>query len=118
MVKKVSDRKLRQQEREAQAEAIEQNQADSKEVDDPFKTKGQFIWVVLTFFMMVTLLVTMLYSKLGVWEMYGGMLGCGLFGAAVVRYKHGNGFLGFGIGSLSGLLLYFAMVFLIVPAAG
>lgn len=114
MVKKVSDRKLRQQEREAQSEA--EKATDTPTPEDPFKTKGKFIWVALSFLMMVTLLVAMLYSKLGVWEMYGGMLGCGLFGAALVRFRHGNGFLGFGIGSLSGLLIYFAMVFLIVPA--
>lgn len=109
MVKKVSDRKLKQQAKAESEQAVEQDV--SAEIDAKFKKKNP-IWMPLTFAMAITILSAMFYSDLGTASLIGAMIGCGLFGGAVAKYLGKDGFIGFGIGSAFGVIANIAMSYI------
>ena len=67
------------------------------------------MWVLLSGAMAITFIVLLFLPNTGVGVgmigVYASMLWCGLFGAALARYRDKNGWLGFAVGSALGLLI-------------
>ncbi|MFT6331496.1 MAG: hypothetical protein ACJAYN_003451 [Bermanella sp.] len=75
---------------------------------DEFKNKKNVVWVIMSASMCIFILFA-LFSGAGVGvidSVYSVMLWCGLFAGIVARYIGKNGWIGFGIGSVFGLLCF------------
>lgn len=67
------------------------------------------IWVYLSGAMALTIVVMLFLPDTGTGSplvsMYSTMLWCGIFGGSVARYIGRNGWMGFALGSASGMLI-------------
>lgn len=74
-----------------------------------FSNNKNIMWVLLSGAMALTFIVMMFLPNSGTGEgmiaVYSAMLWCGIFGAALFRYMTKNGWVGFAIGSVVGLIL-------------
>lgn len=77
--------------------------------DSAFSNRKNIMWVLLSGAMAVTFIILLFLPDTGVGAgmigVYAAMLWCGLFGAALARYREKNGWFGFAIGSVAGLLI-------------
>lgn len=77
--------------------------------DSAFANNKNVMWVLLSGAMALTFVVMLFLPDTGtggsVLSVYAAMLWCGLFGAAVARYRSKSGWAGFAIGSVIGLLI-------------
>ncbi len=77
--------------------------------DAPENKKKNVLWVYLSGAMALTIVVMMFLPNSGmggsVIAVYGPMLWCGIFAAALARYNERNGWIGFAIGSGIGMLI-------------
>ncbi|GGW91415.1 hypothetical protein [Alteromonas halophila] len=80
--------------------------------ESAFANRKNIMWVLLSGAMATTFIVLLFLPDTGVGTgtigVYAAMLWCGLFGAALARYTGRNGWLGFAIGSVVGLLIQIA----------
>ncbi|WP_414829098.1 hypothetical protein [Alteromonas sp. H39] len=80
-----------------------------KPADSEFGNKKNIMWVLLSGAMAITFIVLMFLpdsgTGTGMIAVYASMLWCGLFGAALGRYFNKNGWIGFAIGSVVGLVI-------------
>lgn len=106
MVKKVSERKVRQQARMQQAE----NSLNEGE-QAPAGKRPSPIWMILTGAMALVIIASLIYSSMDTWALMSMMASCGLFGASISTYRLRGGFLGFAIGSTVGFLIYLLFIF-------
>lgn len=75
---------------------------------DEFKNKKNIVWVLMSASMCIFILFVLFSgADVGVIDsVYSVMLWCGIFGGIVARYIDKNGWLGFGIGSVFGMLCF------------
>ncbi|MFS1701465.1 hypothetical protein FJ444_09160 [Aestuariibacter sp. GS-14] len=77
--------------------------------NDTANNKKNVLWVYLSGAMAITIVVMMFMPNSGmggsIIAIYGPMLWCGIFAAALARYNERNGWIGFAIGSGIGMLL-------------
>lgn len=80
-----------------------------KPADSEFGNKKNIMWVLLSGAMAVTFIVLMFLpdsgTGTGMVAVYASMLWCGLFGAALARYREKSGWVGFAVGSVTGLVI-------------
>tara|TARA_B100002003_G_C13986765_1_gene476972 strand:+ start:257 stop:529 length:273 start_codon:yes stop_codon:yes gene_type:complete len=76
---------------------------------DNFSNRKNPVWVLLSGAMALMFVVLMFLPDSGTGgatlSLYSAMLWCGLFGAAVSRYRGNSGWTGFAAGSVAGMLL-------------
>ena len=75
---------------------------------DEFKNKKNIVWLLMSASMCIFILFVLFSgAEVGViGSVYSVMLWCGIFGGIVARYVDKNGWLGFGIGSVFGMLCF------------
>jgi len=75
---------------------------------DEFKNKKNIVWVLMSASMCIFILFVLFSGEdVGVIDsVYSVMLWCGIFGGIIARYIDKNGWLGFGIGSVFGMLCF------------
>ncbi|MFQ3208099.1 MAG: hypothetical protein ACI9IT_002262 [Glaciecola sp.] len=73
-----------------------------------FTNKKNIVWVIMSASMCIFILFVLFSgASAGVIDsVYSVMLWCGLFGGIITRYIGKNGWIGFGIGSVFGLLCF------------
>ena len=76
---------------------------------DSFSNRKNPVWVLLSGAMAVMFVVLLFLPDSGTGgatlSLYSAMLWCGLFGAALARYMGSNGWIGFAVGSVAGMLI-------------
>jgi hypothetical protein len=79
---------------------------------DEFKNKKNIVWVIMSASMCIFILFVLfsgasMGENVGVIDsVYSVMLWCGIFGGILARYIDKNGWLGFGIGSVFGMICF------------
>ncbi|MDM7862001.1 hypothetical protein QTP81_15465 [Alteromonas sp. ASW11-36] len=102
--------KASQKAKQADAE-LGQDSTDNPEADstDSFENRKNILWVILAAGMAITVMTSQFMPGVvalgSLTSVYSAMLWVGIFGAALARYLNKNGWLGFAIGSVLGVLL-------------
>ncbi|MFB0912458.1 MAG: hypothetical protein QMA97_04675 [Glaciecola sp.] len=73
-----------------------------------FTNKKNIVWVIMSASMCIFILFVLFSgASVGVIDsVYSVMLWCGLFGGILARYIGKNGWIGFGVGSVFGMLCF------------
>ena len=74
---------------------------------ESFSDKRNIMWVLLSGAMAVLFVVMLFLPGGSVLSVYSAMLWCGIFTATLFRYLNRNGWIGFAIGSVVGMVIQF-----------